>query len=101
MTRERKVRGKKTNVSKDLPSPSVQNLSPLSQKSQGQSEEEQLEDSNGSDIRNSTGLVEESGGEQAEGSTNVGKVSQLQCPPFVISGEATTSSDSITQFRCG
>ena len=95
MTRKKKVQGKKTNVSKDLPSPSVQNLSPLSENSQGQTEEEQLEDSNASDIRNSTGLAEESGGEQVEGLTNVDNVSQLQCPPFVISGEATTSSGSI------
>ena len=70
MTRKRKVQGKKTNVSKHLPPPSEQNLSPLSQNSQGHSEEEQLKDLSASNIRNSTVLTEENGSEHAEDSTN-------------------------------
>ena len=95
MTKKGKGRGKKTSISKQLQSSPGELNDPSSPESQEQSGQQQLDDSNVSELQNPVVLAQENARGLAEDMTNSGNVAQLHGPSFVASGEATTSFGSI------
>ena len=95
MTKKGKGRGKKTSISKQLQSSPGELNNPSSPESQEQSGQQQLDDSNVSELQNPVVLAQENASGLAENKTNSGNVAQLHSPSFVASGEATTSFGSI------
>ena len=95
MVRKGKGRGKKTSISKQLQSTPSQLNSPLSPGSQDQLEEQQLDESNASELQNPVVLVKDNASGQAENTTNADNVALLHSPPVFASDEPTTSFGSV------